>query len=30
LDSPTPARFADAERIGDERLVAAFAAATDW
>jgi GAF domain-containing protein len=30
MDSPTPARFDDADRIGVERLVAAFAAATRW
>jgi GAF domain-containing protein len=30
MDSPSPARFDDADRIGIERLVAAFAAATDW
>jgi L-methionine (R)-S-oxide reductase len=28
MDSPTPARFDDADRIGVERLVAAFVAAT--
>ena len=30
LDSPTPARFDDADRIGVEALVAAFVAATRW
>ena len=30
MDSPTPARFDEADRIGVERLVAAFVAATAW
>jgi L-methionine (R)-S-oxide reductase len=30
MDSPSPARFDDADRHGVERLVAVFAAATDW
>ena len=30
MDSPTPARFDDTDRIGVERLVAVFAAATAW
>jgi putative methionine-R-sulfoxide reductase with GAF domain len=30
MDSPTPVRFDDADRIGVERLVAVFAAATAW
>jgi L-methionine (R)-S-oxide reductase len=30
MDSPTPARFDDTDRIGVERLVATFAAATAW
>ena len=30
MDSPTPARFDDIDRIGVERLVAVFAAATAW
>ena len=30
MDAPMPARFDDADRLGVERLVAAFAAATDW
>ena len=30
MDSPTPDRFDDANRIGVERLVAVFAAATAW
>ena len=30
MDSPNPARFDDADRIGVERLVAVFAAATAW
>jgi len=30
LDSPTPARFDDADLIGVEALVAAFVAATRW
>jgi len=30
MDSPTPARFDDADRVGVERLVAVFAAATIW
>jgi GAF domain-containing protein len=30
LDSPTPARFDDADRAGVERLVEAFASVTAW
>jgi GAF domain-containing protein len=30
MDSPSPARFDDADRLGVERLVATFAAASDW
>jgi len=30
MDSPSPARFDDADRVGVERLVAAFAAVTRW
>ncbi len=30
MDSPTPARFDDVDRIGVEALVAAFVAATAW
>jgi GAF domain-containing protein len=30
MDSPTPARFDEGDRIGVERLVAVFAAATAW
>ena len=30
MDSPMPARFDDADRIGIERLVAVWAAATAW
>jgi GAF domain-containing protein len=30
MDSPSPARFDDADREGIERLVAAFTAATAW
>jgi GAF domain-containing protein len=30
MDSPTPARFDDADRIGIERLVEVFAVATRW
>jgi GAF domain-containing protein len=30
MDSPTPGRFDDADRIGVERLVTVFAAASSW
>ncbi len=30
MDSPTPSRFDDADRLGVEGLVAAFVAATTW
>jgi GAF domain-containing protein len=30
MDSPSPARFDDADRVGVERLVAAFTGATAW